>query len=174
MSRKKNSNRSAPKPAPAVPVNPYAGLPRAGLFRRLGAWACDAVLVLALTLIAGALGFGLAFVSLKLGLAKLGDYPDTATWLAHNLLHTLYLACVICGFYLWGWCRTGQTPGLKLLGLRVQNRDGSHLKVAQALVRMFTSAFGLGNLLILFDNNKLTFQDHWADCEVVILPAQEK
>jgi len=104
-----------------------------------------------------------------MGRLDLGEHPDVQQWLAHNTLYILFLTFVVCGFYLWFWCKRGQTPGMQVLRLRVQNTDGSHLKVGQALVRMFSSAFGLGNLLVIFDINQLAFQDHWGDCEVVVL-----
>ncbi|MGL4206611.1 MAG: RDD family protein [Aeromonadaceae bacterium] len=162
--------RKSIKPITKTPPHaPAPQLPRAGLLPRLGAWACDATLVLLLLLIAAALGFVIALLLVSNGLLPLGEHADVPNLLAHSLPYIGYLAAVICGYFLWFWCRSGQTPGLRLFNLRVQNRDGSPLKVGQALVRMFTSAFGLGNLLVLLDRNKLAFQDHWGECEVVVL-----
>jgi uncharacterized RDD family membrane protein YckC len=169
MSRRKSKLTpiAVETPTAKAPVIPL--YPRAGLFRRLGAWALDLPLVGALLGCAAFLGFGLAYLLEKRGALPLGDHPDVAQWLAHSTLYILFLTCVVCGFYLWFWCTKGQTPGMRLFRLRVQNVDGSHLKVGQALVRMFSSAFGLGNLLVIFDINQLAFQDHWGDCEVVVL-----
>ncbi len=158
------------KPITKTPPHiPTPHLPRAGLLPRLGAWACDATLVLLLLLIAAVLGFVAALLLLSSGLLTLGAHADLPTLLSHSLLYIGYLAAVICSYFLWFWCRSGQTPGLRLFHLKVQSLDGSPLKVGQALVRMFTSAFGLGNLLVLLDPNRLAFQDHWGECEVVIL-----
>ncbi len=53
--------------------------------------------------------------------------------------------------------------------IRVQNTDASLLSIGQALVRLGTSAFGLGNLMVIFDRREfLAFQDYWANCEVVV------
>ena len=165
------STKRTTKTAHATTTTPPSvpRLPRAGLLPHLGAWACDATLVLLLLLIAAALGFVAAFMLVSGGLLPLGEYADVPTLLAHSLLYIGYLTAVICGYYLWFWCRSGQTPGLRLFSLKVQSLDGSPLKVGQALVRMFTSAFGLGNLLVPLDRNKLAFQDHWGECEVVVL-----
>ena len=53
--------------------------------------------------------------------------------------------------------------------IRVQNTDSTLLSIGQALVRLGTSAFGLGNLMVIFDRREfLAFQDYWANCEVVV------
>ena len=175
MSKKK------PTPRPAAAANDAAPAkkviipthPRAGLFRRLGAWACDLPLVGALLGLAAFLGYGLAYLAHQAGLLQLGEHPDLAQWLAHSSLYIIFLTCSVCGFYLWFWCKRGYTPGMRLFRLRVQNIDGSRLKVGQALVRMFSSAFGLGNLLVIFDINQKAFQDHWGDCEVTPLDPED-
>ncbi|MGE6473350.1 hypothetical protein ACQKDM_27720, partial [Serratia proteamaculans] len=40
----------------------------------------------------------------------------------------------------------------------------------QALIRLFTSGFGLANLTVPFDQQKRGFQDIWAKTKVVVLP----
>lgn len=56
--------------------------------------------------------------------------------------------------------------------IRVQNSDGGLISIGQALVRLGTSAFGLGNLMVIFDRREfLAFQDYWANCEVVVTSA---
>jgi uncharacterized RDD family membrane protein YckC len=173
MSKKKPSLRPAANDAEPTPKVIIPPPPRAGLFRRLGAWALDLPLVGILLGAAAFLGYGLALVLEAMGRLELDEHPDVQQWLAHNTLYILFLTCVVCGFYLWFWCKRGQTPGMRVLRLRVQNTDGSHLKVGQALVRMFSSAFGLGNLLVIFDINQLAFQDHWGDCEVILLDPED-
>lgn len=167
MSRKKNapSTPVSATPQPQVPLL----YPRAGLFRRLGAWAIDSLLVLSALLIAALAGYALAWIGMALNLLHLGDEPDLAQYLSHSTLFAAFLAAVVCYFFVYFWCGTGQTPGLKRMHLKVQNKDGSLLQAGPALVRMLTSAFGLGNFLVLFDRNKLAFQDHWGQCEVIVL-----
>ena len=101
MSKKKPTLRPAANDAEPTKKVIIPTHPRAGLFRRLGAWALDLPLVGILLAAAAFLGYGLA------------------------------------------------------------------------LVRMFSSAFGLGNLLVIFDINQLAFQDHWGDCEVILLDPQD-
>lgn len=38
---------------------------------------------------------------------------------------------------------------------------------------MFSSAFGLGNLLVIFDMHQKAFQDHWGNCEVILLDPED-
>jgi len=83
---------------------------------------------------------------------------------------SLWLAGVLCSYFVWFWCRVGQTPGMVRFQLRVQNTDNSLLRVGQALVRLATSAFGLGSCMVIFDRREfLAFQDYWAGCEVVVV-----
>ena len=64
---------------------------------------------------------------------------------AHQPLYSAWLALVICGFYTWFWTRAGQTIGMRAWRLRIQNVDGSNIRITQALIRLATSTFGLGN-----------------------------
>jgi len=57
---------------------------------------------------------------------------------------------------------------LKAWKLKLQNKDGSNIRIAQACIRMGTSAFGLGNLLAPFSKEKQSFQDLMAECEMIV------
>jgi uncharacterized RDD family membrane protein YckC len=146
----------------------YQSCPRAGLFRRLGAYIYDFFAVAALLSLATAFAILLVVVGNHAGLINLDGYKDVADYLANNLLFAAYLAAVIIAFYGYFWCKAGQTIGMKAWRLRVQNSDGSNISFTQSLIRMATSAFGLGNFLVLFQERN-AFQDLWAECEVVVL-----
>ena len=152
--RKPKSAKAATAPQPA-PI-------QAGLFRRLGAWAIDALLVGALLSLTLLLGLGLAHLWLPAG-------SDGQQWLAEQPWFTLLLVAEVMGYFLWNWCRHGQSPGLLLLKLKVQREDGKLLTVSGAVTRMLTSAFGLGNLLVVLDQRRRAFQDIWADSAVIEL-----
>lgn len=87
-----------------------------------------------------------------------------------GMLYTGYLAVVIVSFFTYFWCQAGQTLGMRAWKLRIQNKDGSNIRPTQAMIRMATSAFGLGNLLAPFSKTNQSFQDAMADCEMVVLP----
>ena len=135
------------------------------LLRRLYAWAVDTLLASALLgavlLLAHLLLWGL----MQAGVIAAGE--ELSLLLAHSGLFVLLLGALLCGYFLWFWCRSGQTPGLLLAGLELQSADGSRLKVGQAIVRLATSAFGLGNLMVLFDTKQQSFQDYWAQSKLI-------
>lgn len=135
------------------------------LLRRLYAWAVDTLLASALLgavlLLAHLLLWGL----MQAGVIAAGE--ELSLLLAHSGLFVLLLGALLCGYFLWFWCRSGQTPGLLLAGLELQSADGSRLKVGQAIVRLTTSAFGLGNLMVLFDTKQQSFQDYWAQSKLI-------
>lgn len=169
------AKRKQVQPTPPSSVTPQ--FPSAGLLRRIGALIYDALVVASLLIIAGFIGMGVAKLLLVTGMASVPAGEDTV-WLLtrHNLslIYTLWLAFVICGFYTWFWTRAGQTIGMRAWRLRIQNEDGSNIRVTQALIRLATAAFGLGNLMCLFNRKKpQAFQDIWAECEVIVLSKQE-
>lgn len=151
--------------------------PSATLLRRIGALIYDALVVTSLLIIAGFIGMVVAKLLLVSGMASVPAGEDTVWLLTRHplsLIYTLWLAFVVCGFYTWFWTRAGQTIGMRAWRLRIQNEDGSHIRVTQALIRLATTAFGLGNLMCLFNRKQpRAFQDIWAECEVIVLSKQE-
>ncbi len=49
-------------------------------------------------------------------------------------------------------------------------RSTGYTKFHKALIRVGTSAFGLGNFTVPIDPKKRAFQDMWASTQVVVLP----
>ena len=72
------------------------------------------------------------------------------------------------------WIRAGQTLGIRAWRLMIINEDGSPISLTQALIRLATSLFGLGNLTVPIDPNKRAFQDMWAKTQVVVLPHKKR
>ncbi|WP_168388242.1 RDD family protein [Zobellella endophytica] len=155
-------------------VSSFSGLPRAGVLRRLGAWLYDFLIVTALLMVAGFIGFGLTQLALVLGWIGLGAHADTAALLGASRLYSLYLLSVVMGFYSWFWHTSGQTLGMRAWRLRVQNTDGSPLRLSQTLIRAASALLGLGNFWVwLNPGTKLALQDKIADCEVVVLTKEQ-
>lgn len=146
----------------------YQSCPRANFFKRVGAYIYDLFAVSALLMVAGIFAIIVVIIAESTGLINLGAYRDVADFLASSQIFALYLAMVVIGFYAYFWTRGGQTIGMKAWRLRVQNSDGSNITFTQSLIRMATSAFGLGNFLVLFSGQS-AFQDQWAECEMVVL-----
>jgi uncharacterized RDD family membrane protein YckC len=153
----------------------YQELPKAKFFRRLGALIYDGLIILAIEMMAAGIIIALLEAGVALGVMNYGEFIDVSDFLTRHpfwsMAFTLYLGAVWIGFFAFFWHKAGQTLGMRAWKLRVQNEDGSNIKVSQALVRVGTSAFGLGNLTVPFDYKNRAFQDMWATTEVVVLPS---
>ncbi|MEH6453799.1 MAG: RDD family protein [Psychromonas sp.] len=146
----------------------YQTCPRATFFRRLGAYTYDLFAIAAVLMVAGIFAILMVMLGAKIGLISLEGYQDVAAYLSESTVFAAYLGLVIIGFYGYFWTKAGQTLGMKAWRLRVQNSDGSNISLTQAVIRMATSAFGLGNIMALFTDRN-AFQDLWGECEVVVL-----
>ena len=146
----------------------YQSCPHAHLIPRIGAYILDLIAVSILLILATVFALLIVTVGNKTGLINLSAHNGITDYLAHNLIFAGYLAVVITAFYGYFWSQLGQTIGMKVCRLRVQNSDGSNISFTQALIRMATSAFGLGNIMAIFTDRN-AFQDSWAECEVIVL-----
>ncbi|MDW6018822.1 RDD family protein [Vibrio plantisponsor] len=149
-------------------------LPPAGFFRRLGALIYDSLIVLAILMIAGGVVVALMEALVAAGLVSYAPYQDASDLLTGHPIwspvYTLYLALAWVSFFVYFWTRAGQTLGMRAWKIVVRNTDGNRITVTQALIRLATACFGLGNLTVLIDPQKRSFQDMWAKTEVVVLP----
>jgi uncharacterized RDD family membrane protein YckC len=146
----------------------YQGCPRANVLKRLGAYLYDLFALVAVLMFSVIIAILVVIISNNMGLINLSAYKDIADYLGKSSIFIAYLGFVTVGFYAYFWTKGGQTIGMKAWRLRVQNSDGSNISFTQALIRMATSAFGLGNILAMF-NSRNAFQDLWAECEVIVL-----
>lgn len=149
-------------------------LPPAGLFRRLGALVYDTLVVMAILMIAGGLVVAVLEALVAAGLLSYAPYLDAGELLTRHPIwspvYTLYLAATWIYFFVYFWTRAGQTLGMRAWKIVVCNRDGSPISAAQALIRLATSLFGLGNLIVPLHPQKRAFQDMLAKTQVVVLP----
>ncbi|PSW15074.1 RDD family protein [Photobacterium sanctipauli] len=143
------------------------------LFRRLAAWLYDGLVVAAVLMLAGGVAMGIAAILMSIGAIDITGYEDVSAYMTQHPvagpIYTGYLAFVIIGFFAYFWCKAGQTLGMRAWKLRIQNKDGSNIRFTQAIIRLCTSAFGLGNLIAPFSHTKQSFQDIMAECEMVQL-----
>lgn len=150
----------APAPGAAVPSGQYAGLAT-----RVIAFALDAALI---NLVAIIVEVGAAVIVSLLHLPK-----D---------LHTVLAAVGGAAYVLWSiayfvtfWSTTGQTPGGRVMQIRVVTRTGGTPKPRRALIRcvgILLAALPLfaGYIRILFDSRRRGFQDRLAGTLVVRAP----
>lgn len=159
---------SSPQKSPAQTA------PIASFGPRIGALVYDMLIVIGIAAVAGAVGLGIAEGLIAANLVDIdGRYLDSADYAGDQLWYAVLVWGSVCGFYLWFWTHGGQTVGMRAWRLRVQNSDGSAITLTQALLRLATAAFGLGNLQVPFDSKNRAFQDHWARCDVLRLSKEQ-
>ncbi|WP_025565221.1 RDD family protein [Psychromonas sp. SP041] len=146
----------------------YQSCERASFFKRLGAYIYDLFALGAVLMLATILALLAVVIANKAGFIDLSVYKDTADYLGKSLVFLIYLSVVIIGFFTYFWSQAGQTIGMKAWRLRVQNSDGTNISFTQALIRLSTSAFGLGNVMSLLKDRN-AFQDLWGECEVIVM-----
>lgn len=150
---------------------------RTGFMRRLASWVYDALATIAIIMLAQIIFLGLIELLLSLGIVNKTDDADishfvtTQPW---NFINQFYLVFVACFFYVYFWCKGGQTIGMRAWRLKVRNLDGSPISKGQALIRAVTALLGAGNLFVIFDfKNKRALQDYLAKTEVITLSKEE-
>ena len=127
-----------------------------GIATRAIAFGVDAAVTLAAFLSGGAL--------LKFGFSLVGGFrPD---WLA-EVLTGAGSFLFVGGYFVLLWTLTGQTLGLRLMGLHVRRGDGGHVGIGRSIVRFLgllvaIATLGLGFLTILFDRQRRGLQDYLA------------
>jgi uncharacterized RDD family membrane protein YckC len=140
-----------PEPAPeTTPDRAYAGL-----VTRTLAFALDVAIIDIVALLTGAI--------VGLGLSAL-DIPQKVT----NVLLIIGAGITLLwsiGYFAWFWSASGQTPGDRVLGLRVlRESTGEPISFGRAVVRVFgvvlsALVFCLGFVIILFDDRRRALHD---------------
>ena len=166
---KTENNTNTPSEMSDAATVEYVPVPRAGFGRRILAIVYDALVVTAVIMFAFGVLLALVALAVKLGLLSLPEGADHASLLQGTPIPLIYLSAVVLWFYVGFWTRGGQTLGMRTWRLRVRNSDNSRISKKQALIRAITALFGLGNLWVLFGQEKLALQDRIAKCEVVVL-----
>ncbi|WP_152388840.1 RDD family protein [Azotobacter salinestris] len=157
-----------PKPA----LIPQGDFPAAGLPRRLAAMFYDFLLCIALLIVVTFL-YKLIQMAI-IGSERLRQLSDAGALDGDPLLSSLLFFCLF-GFFTKFWTHKGQTLGMQVWGLRVQNSDGTAIDLWQALLRFLIAiaswlCFGLGYLWMLWDKQGRTWQDMYSNSQVVRLP----
>ncbi len=149
-------------------------LKSAPLWRRFAAMFYDAILVLAVWFVTT-----MAYLLLKgmvYGAEAMKVMAESERGLADPLLSTcLFLSTFY--FFAYFWTRIGQTLGMQVWRIRIQNPDGFKVNWSQSLLRFFTAmasaaCFGLGYLWMLWDRDRLTWPDRASMTRVYYIPAK--
>jgi uncharacterized RDD family membrane protein YckC len=153
----------------AVRVTPEAAVPttdNAGLATRLLAFAADALIIdVAAWLVGGV-------VAVAASAFGFSDSAQTVLLAGGAVLGALWAA----GCFIFFWSTTGQTPGNRVMRIRVRDeREDRPLTLGRAVVRLLGAILSalllfLGYVMILFDPRRRGLHDHMARSIVVYVP----
>ncbi|MDE1165140.1 MAG: RDD family protein [Pseudomonas sp.] len=160
---------------PKQMLRPQGDFPAAGLGRRLAAMFYDFWLCLALLMVT-TLVYKLIMMAF-IGEARLRALSEAGKLDGDPFLSTLLLF-VLFGFFAKFWTHAGQTLGMQVWGIRVQNADGSAINLWQALLRFVVSigswlCVGAGFWWVLVDERKRSWHDRYSETQVVRLPKKK-
>ncbi|WP_346832561.1 RDD family protein [Pseudomonas abietaniphila] len=157
-------------------LRPQGEFPAAGLGRRFAAIFYDALLCVALLMVTTFIYklIWMAFV----GEARLRELSEAGTLDGDPLLSTILLFTLFA-FFAKFWTHAGQTLGMQVWGIRVQNPDGTGISLWQALLRFVVAiaswlCVGLGFFWSLFDKQKRSWHDMYSETQLVRIPRQKK
>jgi uncharacterized RDD family membrane protein YckC len=154
---------SAPPSGPAAaPVLAYAGL-----VTRIVAFVMDAAVILVVELLGAVAGVVIV------GVLHLPTAINAILVVLGGCLAIIWSV----GYLVVFWTTTGQTPGSRVMQIRVQTGDGRLLRPTRAIVRcvgLLLAALPLfaGYVPIVFDRRRRGFQDWLAHTVVVHTPQQ--
>ncbi|MFJ4394076.1 RDD family protein [Pseudomonas sp. NPDC089396] len=157
-------------------LSPQGDFPPVGLGRRLAAMFYDFLLCTALLIVtAGA--YKMIQMAI-IGEARMRELTEAGALDGDPLLSTVLLF-VLFGFFAKFWTHGGQTLGMQVWGVRVQNTDGSAISLWQALLRFVVSiaswlCLGLGFFWSLIDKRKRGWHDIYSDSQLVRVPKRNK
>ena len=133
----------------------------AGLLRRFGAMLYDALLVVALLILAS-----IPFVAVRGGQIV---EPDD------NLFYQLCMLLVIYLFFVGFWARKGRTLGMQSWGMQLETDGGKKVNVTTASLRFVAAIvswlpLGLGFAWQLWDRDGLSWHDRLSRTRLVYYP----
>jgi uncharacterized RDD family membrane protein YckC len=143
----------------------------AGLVTRAIAYCID---LAAINVVAFAVG-----TAAGLAASFVGGLPDRVAKLAVVVGGVVYLLWVV-GYFVTFWSTTGQTPGSRLMRIRVVDAGGADkVKPRRALVRLVgvvlaTIPLFAGFVIMLWDDRRRCLQDRMARTTVVHAPPQAR
>lgn len=156
---------------PKIPLQPQGDFPPAGLMRRFAAMFYDFLLCTALLMVV-TLIYKMVQMAI-FGEERLRELSDSGALDGDPLLSSILLVSLF-GFFTYFWTRNGQTLGMQVWGLRIQNADGSAIGLWQALLRFMVAiaswlCLGLGYFWVL-GKQRRSWHDLYSESLVVQLP----
>jgi uncharacterized RDD family membrane protein YckC len=158
------SNGTAPR---APDLLPALGPQYSGLATRMIALVVDVLIIQAVSWMVG----GIAAVILSL--LDPSENAETVLITIGAVAAMLWAA----GYFVFFWVTTGQTPGNRVMEIRVQDAgDGGPLSFGRAVARLVGAVLSalvlfLGYLMILVDSRRRAFHDRLVHSVVVYAPS---
>ena len=148
--------------------------PPASFFKRLAAIMYDLLVALAVAICAGMVITVMLIILLENGVLSMAGFEHTKDVIQQSRLYQSIIQAWtltwVLGFFLWFWKNGGQTIGMRAWRLRIQSTNGKPITYARVLLRMVTSLFGIGTLLIIFNpKRRKALQDLATHTEIVQL-----
>jgi uncharacterized RDD family membrane protein YckC len=150
---------------PTEPAGPAPGVKFAGFGARLVAYIIDGFVVAVATVL----------VSLVL-LIFVGVFAANGSGLAAGLTGLVWLVAIFVisiGYFPYFWVRDGQTPGMRMLRIRVvRDRDGGPVSGGQAVLRLIGywvsgAVFYIGYIWVFVDSRRRGWHDLIAGTVVI-------
>lgn len=156
----------------AKQLQPVGDFPATGLIRRLAAIGYDLFLLIAIWMVTAFAYLGLRI--LISGAEKVQQQADSGM-LDGDILLRLVLVVVSLMFYLSFWTLKGQTLGMQVWRIRVEQPNGQAITRKQGVIRFLAAQAawlcgGLGLLWMLWDKQSRTWQDIASGTRLVTLP----
>jgi uncharacterized RDD family membrane protein YckC len=150
---------------PEETTGPAPGLEFAGFGARLVAYIVDAIIV----------GIVIGVIAIILGAVIVGGATSNNAGVAGvgSGLLILVVLVVSLGYFPYFWSRSGATPGMRMLGLKVvRDKDGGPISTGQAVLRLIgywvsSLVFYLGYIWIFIDKRRRGWHDLIAGTVVV-------
>jgi len=151
-------------------------LGKATLTRRFAAMFYDSLLCIALLMVTT--GVYMTVATTLIGKEAYKQLNDSGATIGDPILSVVLLATLVL-FFGYFWTRTGQTLGMQVWHLRVQDTDQKRITWPQAVIRIIGAllsacAFGAGYFWMLVDKKDRSFQCILSKTEVVRVPARPK
>ena len=154
-------------------LRPEGDFPTAGLGKRLAAMLYDSLLCVAIAMVVTLL-YQQGLLRAIYGNDQLKAMAEAGALDVDPMLASLVFLSLF-GFFAKFWTNNGQTLGMQVWGLRVQNSNGHAISLWQALLRFIVSigswlVLGLGFLWQLWDKEKRSWHDIYSETRIVQLP----
>ena len=154
-------------------LQPKGDFPKATFWKRIAAIFYDFMLCIALVMVVTMI-YQQGILRLIYGSEALQEMSESHMLDIDPVLSTLLFISVFA-FFAKFWTHGGQTLGMQVWNIRVQNADGTAIDIWQALLRFLIALFswlpaGMGFWWMLIDKEKRTWSDMYSGSDIVQLP----